>query len=238
MTTVDAARDPRWLRDGVVFPSHRVARLKARLPFTARLQWRLPARTNAVALTFDDGPHPVGTPAMLSTLDDLAATATFFVLTERAVADPALVREVSAAGHEIGLHGDVHEDMSSLPVRECASRLRDARRRLEDVLQSTITLHRPPLGLTSIASLRAAKRAALDVVLWTHDPRDWELDSRFDLADRIGRCLVPGAIVLLHDGAENATDPERSTDCGLRRAIEAANASDLSLRSLVGAAVQ
>ena len=236
MTAVGADRDPRWLRQGVVFPTHRIARGNALLPFTAKLQWRLPGGSNTVGLTFDDGPHPVGTPAMLAALGDLSATATFFVLTERVVDDPGLVREALAAGHEIGLHGDVHENMSSLAVRECASRLRDARRRLEDVVQVAITRHRPPYGLTSVASLRAAKQAGLDVVLWSHDPRDWDLDSRFGLAERIGRCLVPRALVLLHDGAPNATDPDRSTDRGLRAAVEAAETNNLVLRSLADAA--
>lgn len=236
MTAVEAARDPRWLREGVVFPSHRVARCKALLPSTAKLAWRLPAGSNAVALTFDDGPHPVGTPAMLKLLSDLAATATFFVLTERAVDRPGLVRETLAAGHEVGLHSDVHEDLASLPFRECASRLRDARRHLEDVVQSPIRLHRPPFGWTSIAHLRAAKQAGLDVVLWSHDPRDWDPRSRYGLADRIGRCLVPRAVVLLHDGAQNAADPDRSTDRGLRAAVHAAEANNLVLRSLAGAA--
>jgi peptidoglycan/xylan/chitin deacetylase (PgdA/CDA1 family) len=109
---------------------------------------------------------------------------------------------------------------------------------LEDVVQSAITLHRPPFGFTSIASLRAAKQAGLDVVLWSHDPRDWDLDSRFGLAERIGRCLVPRAIVLLHDGAGNATDRDRSTDRGLRAAVAAAQANNLVLRSLADAPLQ
>ena len=235
MTAVGVARDPRWLRDGVVFPTHRIARLRARLPSTADLKWRLPGDTNTVALTFDDGPHSAGTPAVLAALAELSATATFFVLTDRVAGDPGLVREATAAGHEIGLHGDVHEDMSALPVQECVSRLHDPRRRLEDVVQTAITLHRPPYGSTSIASLRAAKQAGVEVVLWSHDPRDWELDSKFELAQRIRRCLVPGAIVLLHDGADNATDPDRSTDRGLRAAVEAVGTENLVLRSLAGA---
>jgi peptidoglycan/xylan/chitin deacetylase (PgdA/CDA1 family) len=238
MTAIDTHRDPRWLREGVVYPSHRIARMRARFPSTAAVTWRLAGGGNTVALTFDDGPHPVGTPALLAVLGELSATATFFVLTDRVAADPGSVRDALAAGHEIGLHSDVHEAMSSLPVQECASRLRDARRRLEDVVQVPITLHRPPYGMTSVASLRAAKQAGLDVVLWSHDPRDWDVDSSFGLADRISRCLTPQAIVLLHDGAPNATDPQRSTDRGLRAAMELLERTDLAFRSLADAASQ
>src|SRR5438477_403188 len=56
------------------------------------------------ALTFDDGPHPRGTPAVLEILARTGAAATFFLVGEQVARDPALALEVAAAGHHVGLH--------------------------------------------------------------------------------------------------------------------------------------
>ena len=61
-----------------------------------------------VAITFDDGPHPEGTPRMLETLAEHRATATFFVVGEQVVKRPALARLIVSQGHVIGLHGYQH----------------------------------------------------------------------------------------------------------------------------------
>jgi peptidoglycan/xylan/chitin deacetylase (PgdA/CDA1 family) len=57
-----------------------------------------------VALSFDDGPHEVLTPQVLEILERYGATATFFLIGERAERHPELVERIRAAGHEIGNH--------------------------------------------------------------------------------------------------------------------------------------
>ena len=185
---------------------HRSLRWRARLtPGAAPFWWRGPAVTqNAMALTFDDGPDRTGTPAVLDTLARFRAAATFFCLAERVDRAPGLLRELVAAGHEVGLHADRHERMDRLPVSTLRARLSAARAELEDAAGVAIRFHRPPFGRLSWRGLIAARQAGLEVVMWSHDPRDW--DERRDLTDRladaISRCLRPGAIVLLHDGGE------------------------------------
>ena len=61
-----------------------------------------------VALTFDDGPHPEGTPMMLEILARTGATATFFMVGEQVARRPELAAEVAAAGHLVALHGFHH----------------------------------------------------------------------------------------------------------------------------------
>src|SRR5438445_7700140 len=63
------------------------------------------------ALTFDDGPHPRGTPAVLEVLREADVAATFFLVGEQIERDPALAREVAAAGHRIGLHCHRHRNL-------------------------------------------------------------------------------------------------------------------------------
>ena len=169
------------------------ARRRARLPGCADLVVSvLPPR---LALTFDDGPDPTGTPAVLDALG--TAPGTFFVLVDRTESQPGLVREIVDRGNRIGLHGDRHDRVDLVPAHLLAIRLRDAARRLEDVSGQEVRLFRPPYGRASWRTFLATRRAGLQLALWSHDPRDWEPGA----SDRIALCMVPGAIVLLHDGS-------------------------------------
>src|SRR6187401_1455912 len=70
-----------------------------------------------IALTFDDGPDPRLTPDVLDVLRDGGVPATFLIVAERVRQHPALARRVIAEGHEVGLHGDQHVDMSGESLR-------------------------------------------------------------------------------------------------------------------------
>ena len=81
-----------------------------------------------VALTYDDGPDPENTPAVLDALAAFGATATFFVLADRAEKHPELLRRIVAEGHDVGLHGEDHTRLSTLSAREALTRIRRGRR--------------------------------------------------------------------------------------------------------------
>jgi len=86
---------------------------------------RLPRRTShGVALTFDDGPHPEGTPAVLDALGDTRAT--FFMVGERVLAAPDVAREVVARGHGVGVHGHRHRNLLRLSPAAIARDLDEA----------------------------------------------------------------------------------------------------------------
>src|SRR5919107_5789297 len=104
-----------------------------------------------VALTYDDGPDPDHTPGVLDALARHGATATFFVLAERAEAHPDLVRRIAAEGHDVGLHGEDHTRLSALPARQALTRIRRGRRRLAAVLGRPVTLYRPADGAQGLA---------------------------------------------------------------------------------------
>src|SRR5207249_9278537 len=78
---------------------------------------RLEPGDGSVALTFDDGPHPEGTPAVLEELDRRGALATFFLVGEQVERRPALAAEIAAAGHRIALHGHLHRNLLRVPPR-------------------------------------------------------------------------------------------------------------------------
>lgn len=187
--------------------------------------WCRTAAPGTFALTFDDGPHPTGTPAVLEVLDRAGVEATFFVLLDAARSHRGLLADTVAAGHAIGLHADSHERLDRIPTRPLARRLGDARAELEDLIGRAVTLHRPPFGRLSLAGARASRRAGMEVVLWSHDPRDW--DQSADVESRIAASVVPRAIVLLHDGADTTPTQGERTAAALAPALAAGREAGL-----------
>lgn len=161
---------------------------------------RILTGARGVALTFDDGPHPEGTPRMLELLGRAGARATFFVVGEQVRRRPGLVAEIATAGHAVALHGYRHR----LQLRLTAAELRDDLNRgvsaIEDAIGDRPALHRPPYGIYSPAGLCAARRAGLEPLLWSRWGKDWR---RFTTPDRIASRalagLLPGDVILLHD---------------------------------------
>jgi peptidoglycan-N-acetylglucosamine deacetylase len=153
-----------------------------------------------VALTFDDGPDPASTPAFLATLDELGVKATFFMLGSMVRANPGLAAEVSAAGHEIAVHGDEHRShlfRSPGDVRDDMTRATDT---IVETTGQDPAWFRPPFGTLSNAGLRTARRLRLRPVLWSAWGRDWRADATTaGVTAEIERDLGPGATVLLHD---------------------------------------
>jgi peptidoglycan/xylan/chitin deacetylase (PgdA/CDA1 family) len=159
-----------------------------------------------VALTFDDGPDPIGTSAVLDALARMSSRATFFMLTEQAEAFPDLARRVVREGHEVGLHGTTHLRPATLPPARLKAWIAEGRRRLEAVIERPVRLFRPPFGSQSLRSFLAIRSLGLDVVVWSADAADWEEGSPAEIA-RLGLAgLAPGAVLLLHDGY--APDPQ------------------------------
>jgi peptidoglycan/xylan/chitin deacetylase (PgdA/CDA1 family) len=158
-----------------------------------------------VGLTFDDGPDPEATPAVLDALAAGGATATFFVLVDRGRDHPDLVRRARAEGHEIGLHGPDHRRLTTLGRREVLDGLRRARADLEAIAGAEVRWFRPPFGSQSPATYLAARRAGLVPVVWTAEGEDWVDQPPEQVAATIMGRVRPGGMILLHDGL--AGDP-------------------------------
>jgi peptidoglycan/xylan/chitin deacetylase (PgdA/CDA1 family) len=168
---------------------------------------RVEGEDAAVYLTFDDGPHPEGTPAVLAELAARQATATFFLVGEQVVRFPALAREIVAEGHVVALHG--HRHRSQLRVLPRA--LADDLRRASDVIGSTTgalaPLYRPPYGIFSAAGVALARRRGDTSWLWSRWGKDWRATATAaSVAELATHRLTSGDVILLHD-ADHYGDP-------------------------------
>lgn len=177
-------------------------------PFVGPLGSIRGARTREplVALTFDDGPSPSATPAILDTLARHRARATWFVLLDRAEAHPDLVRRMLDEGHDVGLHGADHRRLTRLEPHALRKHIGDAARRLAVLTGRPTRWFRPPYGAQDLRSFIAARRSGLDVVVWSADCADWEQHPESEIARRAVAGAAAGGVLLLHDAL--AADPE------------------------------
>lgn len=155
---------------------------------------------DGVAITFDDGPHPQGTPAVLETLREAGASATFFLAGEQVERRPALAAEIAAAGHRVELHCHRHRNQLRLSPRALLDDADRARAAIEDATGQGVSDYRPPYGIFSAAGLRAVRSRGCRPVLWSRWGRDW---TRRATPESIARKATTGAragdILLLHD---------------------------------------
>ncbi|HEY6963362.1 MAG TPA: polysaccharide deacetylase family protein [Gaiellaceae bacterium] len=191
-----------------------------RLAHAYRVERRI--ERDAVAVTFDDGPHVRGTPAVLEVLARANATATFFLVGEQVAARPSLAREIADAGHEIALHGYRHTLLLRRGVRELADDLQRAVAVIEDATGRTPTLYRPPYGVFSSGAL-AHVRPRWRPLLWSKWGRDWERRATpASIARRATTGLRAGDVVLLHDSdAYSSADSWKRTAAALPSVLEA-----------------
>jgi len=195
--------------------------------------FRIPVRARTgtgVVLTFDDGPHVAGTPAVLEALASAGAHAVFFVSGEQVVRHPALVREVVAAGHELGLHGFRHETRRQWTRALLADDVRRAADAVESATGLSPTLYRPPHGVFSIVGLRTVRSLGLEPLLWSKWGRDWEAGATAaSITRRSTRRVAARDVILLHDADHyGARDSWRRTVMALPRIVEALHRAGLT----------
>ncbi|MCB1208403.1 MAG: polysaccharide deacetylase family protein [Verrucomicrobiales bacterium] len=158
--------------------------------------------TQDFLLTFDDGPHPVNTPAILDWLREHKLHATFFVLGENVVRYPALVKRIVAEGHQIGNHSWSHPSLSRMSDDRVRSEIKRTHEAIFAACGRAPVLFRPPYG-----ALKSAQRTWIEnefgysTMLWDIDTEDWKLASTSAIANRIETGLRPGKtrIILAHD---------------------------------------
>jgi len=192
------------------------------------------ARPAGIGLTFDDGPDPLGTPAVLDALALAGATATFFLVGEQVERYPSVAAEIVGAGHEIALHGYRH----LLQLRRSPRALAlDLDRSLEAVGTATglePTLFRPPYGVFSAVGLELVRRRRWRPLLWSKWGCDWRASATAASVARLAtRDLRSGDVVLLHD-ADHYSSPGswRATAGAIPRIADAAEALGAPLLSI------
>jgi peptidoglycan/xylan/chitin deacetylase (PgdA/CDA1 family) len=174
---------------------------------------------DGVLLTFDDGPHPEGTPAVLSALG--ATRAVFFMVGEQVERYPSLAAEVTAAGHEVALHGYRHRNQMRVTPRWLAEDLKRGAAAIEDATGRRPTLYRPPYGIFTPAGLWLSRH--YERLLWSKWGRDWRARTTPDEIARLAtRDLTAGDVILLHDADwYSAAGSHRRTAAAVPMLLEA-----------------
>ncbi len=175
-------------------------------------------RAGHVALTFDDGPHDIGTREIMQILDELGWKATFFVVGELVLQRRSLVQEVLDAGHEVAVHGWTHTSFMFKSHCQARRELIESQGLLDDVFSYRPRWFRPPFGTLSGSALSAARAARLEPVLWSSWGRDWSAKSSGEgIYQNVQRGTIAGGTVLLHDGATRRSSGNwRATGNALR----------------------
>lgn len=167
------------------------------------------ARSRSLYLTFDDGPNPTATGAILDTLARHHVPATFFMVGTHVRRFPALARAAHVAGHAIGNHTDAHTKLHLKGPRAIADELGRAHETIADVVGVAPRMFRAPHGYRNPFVTREAQRLGYDLFGWTFGVWDSARPGAETIRDRVRRKIQPGAIILLHDGDGYDVDGDR-----------------------------
>lgn len=160
----------------------------------------------AVALTFDDGPHPLFTPRLLAVLAKYQVKATFFVVGECVQRHPELLLAELAGGHTIGNHTYHHVNLTRIPPELIYMEWLNCNNIITATTGNTATLCRPPGGDYDTEVLAAAEACHLTTVLWTDDPSDYARPGQIIIKQRVLDKVKNGGVILLHDGVQQTID--------------------------------
>lgn len=169
---------------------------------TPNVQYRVRTNRRCVALSFDDGPHPIFTPQVLEILQAHNARATFFLIGERVLRYPELVARIKSEGHEVANH---YSKNGPTLIHSDSEFLRHLQSTEKAICLAEPKLFRAPGGVARPRQLRLAKKQGYTCVLGTAYPHDPLHPPVWYIKWLIKKNLVPGTIVILHDGIGDAT---------------------------------
>jgi len=162
--------------------------------------WRGNPHRREIALTFDDGPHPLATPLLLAVLRRYKVHATFFVIGEHAVTYPYFIAEMVADGHEVGDHTFHHPNMTTVDPETVSAEIGATVLVIRRTAGRQPRWFRPPGGDYTAEVVTSARRAGMGLAMWTNNSGDWALPSADVVVERVLTRAGPGGIVLLHTG--------------------------------------
>jgi peptidoglycan/xylan/chitin deacetylase (PgdA/CDA1 family) len=154
----------------------------------------------AVSITFDDGPHTQGTPAVLEALREAGVKATFFLVGENVERYPSLAAEIASEGHTVAVHGQRHRNMLRLTPSQFSADLDRAGAVIAEATGGEAKLYRPPYGIFSPPGLKICRRRGLEPMLWSRWGHDWRRHrAPGKIVLEVTENLVGGDVLLLHD---------------------------------------
>lgn len=157
-----------------------------------------------VALTFDDGPSGRFTRRLLAGLEERQVQATFLLCGYRLEIYPHLAQQIHDAGHEIGLHGYSHKDMTSLSKKQLQKEIDDTCALLPNGCEAVFL--RPPGGSSAAQVTQVAAQNHLALLMWSVDPRDWAVHDAAAVEAAVISQVQDGDVILLHDLSDSSVD--------------------------------
>ena len=154
-----------------------------------------------VALTFDDGPSPIWTEALLEGLRERDVKATFFLMGKHVEEYPELVKQIQEDGHLIGNHGYSHTQLTAISEERALEEIKKTNEAIYNCIGSYPEFMRPPYG--SIQK-NMEKKTDMMIVLWDVDPTDWCRSSAVCITKSVVAKVQDHSIILLHDQYESS----------------------------------
>ncbi|HLP90838.1 MAG TPA: polysaccharide deacetylase family protein [Nostocaceae cyanobacterium] len=171
--------------------------------------WCGDVNSKAIALTFDDGPHPQYTPQVLQILDQYHISASFFWLGACVYRYPDIAKAVSDRGHWIGLHGYQHHNFPQLSPTELKRSLETTQAAIYqacNLLPKDVRDVRPPNGLFTPHTLKLFNEWEYRPVMWSVVPEDWVRPGVKIVVNRVLQQVKGGSLIVLHDGVCGGED--------------------------------
>lgn len=156
-----------------------------------------------VALTFDDGPHPVYTGRLLDGLKERNIRATFFVIGENIPGNEELIRRMDREGHLIGNHTYDHVKISDLSAPEACEQIEKTSSLIREITGNDTEFVRPPFGEWN-KDMECT--FVMIPVLWDVDPMDWLTKNVSDIVRKVLEDTKSGDIILLHDCYDSSVE--------------------------------
>lgn len=157
------------------------------------------AEERCIALTFDDGPHPVYTPMLLDGLKERGVKASFFLLGKSIDGNEELIKRMAEEGHLIGNHTFSHVRISKISTEEAVREIEETNEKLRNITGKTPEYVRPPYGEWTE---ELGERLFMEPVFWDVDPLDWKVLDSAAVVNHVVKNCGDGSIVLLHDSYE------------------------------------
>jgi peptidoglycan/xylan/chitin deacetylase (PgdA/CDA1 family) len=200
--------------------SHTLAPERLGAMLSRRILWRVNTPEKVVALSFDDGPHPEFTPAIVDILDQYQSPATFFLVGRHVLQQPELAQRLAAGPHEIANHTFNHRILPMLNDLAALHEIRRADHVIREITGCAPRLLRPPMGLFSRRVVDLIEGCGYSTVIGDVYPRDPNLPGRETIYRRVMRRVRPGSIIILHDGGNTSRTDRSQTVWAVERIVE------------------
>ncbi|MGE8207781.1 polysaccharide deacetylase family protein [Heyndrickxia sp. NPDC080065] len=199
--------------------------------------WEVKTKEKMVALTFDDGPHPLYTPQILDTLAKYRAKATFFVIGAHAAEYPYIIKRQVDEGHEIANHTYNHNYRLYKNANYLKNELKKTSNTIQSIAGYQPSLFRPVGGYYNDLIINTAVKNDYRVIMWSwnHDTKDWRKPGVNKIINNVISDTRPGDIILLHDAGGDRSQTVKALDKILaalqKKGYECVTVSEMLYRS-------